>query len=84
MGDTIENWRARIGSWSGGSPRNSVTLQNHIAQTSNHIGYKYNRYLVLISLLIIGCVELNPGPKEVRYIVHSNRDLCVFNINIYI
>jgi hypothetical protein len=31
---------------------------------------------VLISLLVIGCVELNPGPDNVRYVIHSNKYLC--------
>jgi len=64
MGDTIEQWRASVGHWSGGRPRQCVTSQHHIAQTSNHIGYKYIRFLVLVSLLVIGCVELNPGPDH--------------------
>jgi len=76
MGVSIEQWRATIGQWSGGRPRQCVTSQNHIAQISKHIGYKYIRFLVLISLLIIGCVELNPGPDHVRYITHVNKYLC--------
>jgi len=62
MGDTIEQWRATIGHWSGGRPRQCVTSQQHIAQTSNHIGYRPIRILLLISLIVIDCVELNPGP----------------------
>jgi len=77
MGDSIEHWRAAIGQWSGGRPRNCVTSQHHIAQTANHIGYKHIRFLVLVSLLVIGCVELNPGPDNVRYIIHSNKYLCI-------
>jgi len=76
MGDTTEQWRATIGHWSGGRPRQSVISQRHIAQTSNHTGYKYIRFLVLVSLLVIGCVELNPGPDNVRYVIHSNKYLC--------
>ena len=75
MGDSIEHWRAAIGQWSGGRPRQCVTSQHHIAQTSNLIGYKYIRFLVLVSLLVIGCVELNPGPDHVRYVVHSKKHL---------
>ena len=67
MGDSIEQWRATIGQWSGGRPRKCVTSQHHIAQTSDQVGYKYIRFLVLVSLLVIGCVELNPGPNSVRY-----------------
>jgi len=75
MGDSVEQWRAAIGQWSGGRPRQCVTSQHHIAQTSNHVGYKFIRFLVLVSLLIIGCVELNPGPYDVRYIIHGNKYL---------
>jgi hypothetical protein len=70
MGDTTEQWRAAIGQWSGGGPQRCVTSQHHIVQTADQIGYKYIRFLVLISLLVIGCVELNPGPDNVRYVIH--------------
>jgi hypothetical protein len=76
MGDSVEHWRAAIGQWSGGRLRKCVTSQHHIAQTSNQIDYKHIRFLVLISLLVIGCVELNPGPDNVRYVLHSNKHLC--------
>jgi hypothetical protein len=78
MGDSIEQWRAKIGQWSGGRTHICVKLQYHIAQTSNDIGYKHIRFLVLVSLLVIGCVELNPGPDHVRYVIHSNKQLCMF------
>jgi len=77
MGDTIEQWRATIGHWMGGRPGQSVTLQQCTAQTSNDIGYRPIRFLVLISLLVIGCVELNPGPDHVRSVIHSNKYLCM-------
>jgi hypothetical protein len=67
MGVSIEQWRATIGQWSGGRQGKCGTLQNYIAETSNNIGYKQIRFLVLLSLLIIGCVELNPGPDHVSY-----------------
>ena len=79
MGDSVEQWRATIGQWSGGKPRQCVTSQHHIAQTSNPISYKHIRFLVLVSLLIIGCVELNPGPDHVRSVIHSNNHLCMCN-----
>ena len=72
MGDSIEQWRATIGQWIAGRPRNCVTLPHYTAQTSNHIGYRAVRYLVLVSLLVIGCVEMNPGPDDVRSVIHSN------------
>jgi len=67
MGVSIEQWRATIGQWSGGRQGKCGTLQNSVAETSSHIGYKQIRFLVLVSLLVIGCVELNPGPNSVRY-----------------
>jgi len=76
MGDGIEHWRATIGQWSGGRTRKCLTLLHHIEQTSNHIGYMQIKFLVLVSLLVIGCVELNPGPDHVNYVIHSNRHLC--------
>ena len=78
MGDSVEQWRATIGRWSGGRPGKCVTLQHSTAQTSNHIGYRNIRFLVLLSLLVIGCVELNPGPDHVRYAIHSNKRFCRF------
>jgi len=77
MGDNTEQWRATIGQWSGGKPRQCVTLQHSIAQMSNHIGYRPIRFLVLVSLLVIGCVEMNPGPgpEHVRSVIHSNKYL---------
>jgi len=78
MGDSIEQWRATIGQWSGGRAGQCVTLQHRIAQTSNHIGYRQIRFLVLVSLLVIGCVKLNPGPDHVRSVIHSNKYLYKF------
>jgi len=72
MGDSIEQWRATIGQWLGGRPGKRVTLQNCTAETSNHKGYRLIRFLVLVSLLVIGCVELNPGPDHVKSVIHSN------------
>ena len=75
MGDSTEHWRATIGQWSGGRPGHCVILQHCTAQSSNHIGYRQIRFLVLVSLLVIGCVELNPGPDNVRFVMHSNKHL---------
>jgi hypothetical protein len=77
MGDSVEQWRAAIGQWSGGRTWQCVTSLHHIAQTANSIGYKLIRFLVLVSLLVIGCVELNPGPDPVSYVIHSNKHLCM-------
>ena len=73
MGDSTEEWRATIGQWIGGRPGKCVALQHCTAQTSNHIGYRLIRFLFLVSLLVIGCVELNPGPDHVRTVIHSNK-----------
>jgi len=75
MGDIIEQWKATIGQWIGGRPGKCVALQHCIAPTSNHIGYRPIRFLLLVSLLVIGCVELNPGPDHVRSVIHSNKHL---------
>jgi hypothetical protein len=77
MGESIEQWRATIGQWSGGRQRKCVTSQQHIVQSSDQVSYKYIRFLVLVSLLVIGCVELNPGPNHVRYVIHSNKHECM-------
>jgi hypothetical protein len=77
MGDSIEQWRARIGQWSGGRPQKCVISEHNIAQKPNHNGYGHIRFLVLLSLLVIGCVEINPGPKEVRYAIYSSKHLCI-------
>jgi hypothetical protein len=82
MGESIEHWRATIGQWSGGRPGKCVTVQECTAETSNQISYKQIRFLVLVSLLVIGCVELNPGPDHVRSVIHSNKYLCRFVENI--
>ena len=73
MGDSVEQWRATIGQWSGGRTHKCATFHHHIEQTCNDIGYKHIRFLVLVSLLVIGCVELNPGPKDVSYVILSNK-----------
>jgi len=78
MGDSIEQWRATIDQWIGGTSRTFVALQHCSALTSNHIGYRPIRFLLLVSLLVIGCVELNPGPDHVRSIIHSNKHLRMF------
>jgi len=77
MGDTIEQWRATIGHWLGGRTGKCGTLQHCTAQHSNLISYMPIRFLVLVSLLVIGCVELNPGPDHVSSVIHSNKYLCI-------
>jgi hypothetical protein len=85
MGDSIEQWRATVGQWIGGRPRKCVALQHCTAQVSVRIGYRPIRFLLLILPLVIGCVELNPGPDHVRSAIHSNKHIymCLgFVVNI--
>jgi hypothetical protein len=35
------------------------------------------RFLELISQIIIGCVEMKPGPKRVSYAIYSKKHLCM-------
>jgi hypothetical protein len=65
MGDTVEQWRATIGQWSGGRLGNSVKLHSYTDQTSTNVSYRQIRFVLLLSLLVIGCIELNPGPDQV-------------------
>jgi hypothetical protein len=71
MGDTIEQWKVTIGQWIAGRSGNCVKLQHCILQTSNHIGYRPIRFLVLVSLQVIGCVVMNPRPDHVRSVTNS-------------
>ena len=76
MGDSIEHWRATIGQWSGGRPRQCVTSQHHIAQTSNLIGYKHIRFLVLF---------FAPGHRLCRFeprTGHGKMSYIVTNIHV--
>jgi len=72
MDDSIEQWRVTIGQWIGGRPGKCVTLQHCTDQTSNHISYRPIRFLLLVSLLVIGCLELNPGLRPVSSVIRSN------------
>jgi hypothetical protein len=73
MGVSTEQWRAAIGRWFGGTTGKSVTLQHSYDQTSHQTSYQQIRFVLLVSLLIIGCVELNPGPDQVRSAIHNNK-----------
>jgi hypothetical protein len=77
MGDTVEQWRATIGQWSGGRLGNNVRLETHTDQTSNNVSYRQIRFVLLLSLLVIGCVELNPGPDHVSKVIHRDTHLCM-------
>jgi hypothetical protein len=73
MGNSVEQWRATIGQWTGRRPGSCVGLQHCSDQTSHYICYRQIRFLVLVSLLVIGCVELNPGPDQVSSVIHNNK-----------
>jgi hypothetical protein len=66
MGVSIQQWRATIGQWSDGRPRKCLTVANAIARKRQQDIHKWFRILVLVSLLVIGCVELNPGPNNAQ------------------
>ncbi|PNF16237.1 hypothetical protein B7P43_G14914, partial [Cryptotermes secundus] len=64
MGVSIQQWRATIGQWNHGRPRKCLTVAIAIARKRQQDIHMWFRLLVLVSLLIIGCVELNPGPNN--------------------
>jgi hypothetical protein len=66
MGVTTEQWRATIGRWSGGMPRSSMIIEHFVARKPDSDSYRWFILFVLASLLVIGCVELNPGPNSVK------------------
>jgi hypothetical protein len=66
MGVTIQQWRAAIGRWSDGRPGKCVAVANAVARKQQQDIHTWFRLLVLVSLLIIGCVELNPGPNDAQ------------------
>jgi hypothetical protein len=45
-----------------------VIIENSVARKPDTDSYRWFRFFVLVLLLAIGCVELNPGPRnaEVR------------------
>jgi hypothetical protein len=69
MGVSLEQWRAATGRWLGGATAKCLNLETCCDQSSQHKIYKQIRFILLISLLVIGCVETNPGPDQVRYII---------------
>jgi hypothetical protein len=66
MGVTTEQWRATVGRWSGGRPGKRVIIEDLVARKPDCNSYRWFRLFVLASLLVIGCVELNPGPNSVK------------------
>ena len=59
MGNTLVQWRACIGSW---AKRNIQTTCNICKQSCSSPWFML---LVLAVLLVIGGVEMNPGPNQV-------------------
>jgi hypothetical protein len=43
-----------------------VSIEHFVARTPDNGSYRWFRLFVLASLLVIGCVELNPGPNSVK------------------
>jgi hypothetical protein len=76
MGVSTQQWRATIGQWGGGRPGKCVITASAIARKPQQDIHKWFRFLVLVSLLVIGCVELNPGPTNVK--VSSRTLLCSY------
>jgi hypothetical protein len=66
MGVTTEQWRATIGRWSGGWTGRCVIIEHFIARKPDNDSYRWFSLFVLASLLVICCVELNPGPNSVK------------------
>jgi hypothetical protein len=66
MGVTTEQWRATIGRWSGGKPGKCVIIGNSVTRKPDTDSYRWFRHFVLVLLLVIGCVELNPGPNRAK------------------
>jgi hypothetical protein len=66
MGVTTEQWRATVGRWSGGRPGMCPIIERFVARKPDNDSYRWFRLFVIASLLVIGCVELNPGPNSVK------------------
>ncbi|KAJ9591829.1 hypothetical protein L9F63_001646 [Diploptera punctata] len=60
MGNTIEQWRASVGRWTRGC---ALQRSYNSKVTASPLWYLL---LVVLVLLVIGGVELNPGPDQVR------------------
>jgi hypothetical protein len=41
-------------------------VEHFVTSKPDNDSYRWFRYLVLVSLLAIGCVELNPGPNSAK------------------
>jgi hypothetical protein len=66
MGVTTEQWRVTIGRWSGGRPGKCVIIENSVTRKPDNDSYRWFISFILVLLLVIGCVELNPGPKSAK------------------
>jgi hypothetical protein len=66
MGVTTEQWRAAVGLWSGRRPGRCLIIEHIVTRKPDNDSYRWFRLFVLASLLVIGCVELNPGPNSVK------------------
>ena len=65
---SIEAWRSAIGSYNKCKTQCNVTKTNNIANSINYV-FLVSTVTVMTAalintLLIIGCIESNPGPKQ--------------------
>ena len=63
MGITVAQWRASVGSW---TRRNIPTAAGAVCKES--LASPWFQLLVLVALLVIGGIEMNPGPNQVSVI----------------
>jgi hypothetical protein len=72
MGVTTEQWRDIIGRCRGRRPGKRVIIEDLVARRPDNGSSRWFRHFVLASLLVIGCVELNPGPNSVEVSLTCN------------
>lgn len=68
MGITVEMWRARIGSYCTGG--NNLLL--FVFPASKLVSGLYVSLATILLLLVIGNIELNPGPEDLYACIHCN------------
>ena len=76
MGVTTEQWRASIGGW----VRGQLMCGTSVCKESGAAPWFH--LLVLVALLIIGGIEMNPGPNQVSVTtmhVHNALKFCYMN-----
>ena len=61
MGNGVDQWRTSNGGWM------SANIMGRNSQCQESCSSPWFQLLVLVVLLIIGGIELNPGPKQVSF-----------------